>query len=120
MLDSRPESEVPFLPKDHEGLSTIQHVYPYGRASKRLIAIVASVSALVSVIATVIVHNFLPSLLIRAPAHQQLLPSLDLTPLGNVLRTYIPEPDYVNTNLNESHEAWMKLFPRNSPCLELS
>ncbi|PVI04001.1 hypothetical protein DM02DRAFT_509446, partial [Periconia macrospinosa] len=40
------------------------------------------------------------------------LPSLSVPPLGSVLRTYIPEPQYVAQSLNESHDAWMSLFPK--------
>ncbi|KAI1416919.1 hypothetical protein F5Y13DRAFT_204284 [Hypoxylon sp. FL1857] len=84
------------------------------RATRFLLLAVALVSALVSAVGTVIMHNLLsrsPIASSISPPRQELLPSLNLPPLGNGLRTYIGEPAYYAKDMNASREAWMSLFP---------
>ncbi|OTA59228.1 hypothetical protein K449DRAFT_436193 [Hypoxylon sp. EC38] len=108
MLESIPENEVPFLPKENETLQEACHGNQGGRMTRLLLIGVALASALVSVVRTVIMHNILPT----SPSASrtslpipQLLPSLNLPPLGSVLRTYIGEPAYYAKDLNTSREA---------------
>lgn len=115
MLDSMPENESPFLPKDHEPIPTAHCDYQSRRASRRLIITATLVSAFVSAIGTVILHNLIPlSSIVSSisPQRYELLPSLNVPPLGSVLRTYVGggRPFY-DQNLNVSREAWMSLFP---------
>ncbi|KIM96901.1 hypothetical protein OIDMADRAFT_32797 [Oidiodendron maius Zn] len=115
MLDTDPENEVPFLPKDHETTRKAHRDYQSGQATRRLIVTVALVSALVSAAGTVIMHNLLPIFSIassRSPPRPELLPSLNLPPLGNLIRTYVGDQRaYYDKDLNVSREAWMSLFP---------
>ncbi|KAI2472783.1 hypothetical protein F4781DRAFT_419938 [Annulohypoxylon bovei var. microspora] len=114
MLESVPENEVPFLLKENEAIRTAHRDNRSSRTTRSLIVVVALVSALVSAIGTVIMHNILPTLHIASsvsPPRQELLPSLNLPPLGSVLRTYIGEPAYYAKDMNASREAWMSLFP---------
>lgn len=117
MLESISENEVPFLSKEDEVTRTVRRGNKSGRVTRFLMVIVAIVSAFVSAIATVIMHNLLPIPHITPSTSkpQELLPSLNLPPLGNVLRTYIGEPAYYANNMNVTHEAWMSLFPRKLP-----
>ncbi|KAK5989597.1 Oxidase ustYa [Cladobotryum mycophilum] len=114
MRDSIPENEVPFLPKDHEAMLPAHHDHQSGHSNRWLIVTVALISALVSVAGTAIMHSFLPISFIassRTPLRQELLPSLDVPPLGNVLRTYVNGQAFYDRNMNASREAWMSLFP---------
>ncbi|KAI1214210.1 uncharacterized protein F4807DRAFT_455855 [Annulohypoxylon truncatum] len=114
MLESVPENEVPFLPKESEAVRTICRGDKNDRGTRFLLVVVALVSALVSAIGTIIMHNVLPTSHIISSAsqpQQELLPSLNLPPLGNVLRTYIGEPAYYAKDMNVTREAWMSLFP---------
>lgn len=116
MLDTDPENEVPFLSKNHETTLIAHRDYQSGRATRRLIVTVALVSALISAAGTVIMHSLLPIFSIassRSSQRQGLLPSLNLPPLGNLLRTYVGDQRaYYDKDLNVSREAWMSLFPR--------
>ncbi|KAI0882873.1 uncharacterized protein GGS22DRAFT_195606 [Annulohypoxylon maeteangense] len=114
MLESVPENEVPFLHKENETPRIIYRVDKGGRGTWFQLVIVALVSALVSVMGTIIVHNVLPiSHIISSGSSppQELLPSLNVPPLGNVLRTYIGEPAYYANDMNATRKAWMSLFP---------
>ncbi|KAI0893768.1 hypothetical protein F4806DRAFT_134966 [Annulohypoxylon nitens] len=113
MLESISENEVPFLSKEDEATRTVRHGNKSRRGTRFLMVIVAIVSAFVSAIATVIMHNLLPIPHITSSTSkpQELLPSLNIPPLGNVLRTYIGEPAYYANDMNVTHKAWMSLFP---------
>ncbi|KAL7907515.1 hypothetical protein GGI35DRAFT_470713 [Trichoderma velutinum] len=111
MLDSVPENEVPFLTKDDETGLTTQHDDQSRRTTRRLIIIVALVSAVVSALGTVITHNLLPLSSSRGASRQGLLPSLNVPPLGSLLRTYVGGGAYYDRDTNASREAWMSLFP---------
>ncbi|KAI0098116.1 hypothetical protein F4776DRAFT_532112 [Hypoxylon sp. NC0597] len=114
MLERVPENEVPFLPKENEALHTARRDNQNGRISRFLLVAVALVSALVSAVGTIIMHNILPaspSAFRTSSPRLELLPLLNLPPLGSVLRTYIGEPAYYAKDLNTSREAWMSLFP---------
>ena len=115
MADSISEADVPFLLKEHEATLRERCEYQVGRSNRYLIVVVALISALISIVGTVIVHSSLSIILMgsstRSP-REQLLPLLDLPPLGSVLRTYIGEPAFYGNDLNATREAWMSLFPR--------
>lgn len=116
MLDSVPENEVPFLTKDDEAGLTTRRDGQSRRTTRRLIITVALVSAVVSALSTVITHNLLPISSSRGPSRQELLPSLNVPPLGNLLRTYVGGGAYYDRDMNASREAWMSLFPRTLLC----
>ncbi len=115
MPDSTAENEVPFLPKDHEAILAAPRDHRSGRATRVLIVTVALVSALVSAVGTVVMHNILQISSIATSSssapQQEFLPSLELAPLGSVLRTYMGEPAYYGRDMNATREAWMALFP---------
>ncbi|QYT06459.1 hypothetical protein H0G86_013308 [Trichoderma simmonsii] len=111
MLDSVPENEVPFLTKDDEARLMTQHNGQSRRTTRRLIIIVALVSVVVSALGTVITHNLLLLSSNRGASRQELLPSLNVPPLGNLLRTYVGGGAYFDRDMNASREAWMSLFP---------
>lgn len=117
MIDSVPENEVPFLTKEDEAGLMTQHDGQSRRTTRRLIIIVALVSAVVSALGTVITHNLLPLSSHRGASRQELLPSLNVPPLGNLLRTYVGGGAYFDRDMNASREAWMSLFPRMLFCL---
>ncbi|KAI1456422.1 hypothetical protein F4805DRAFT_231276 [Annulohypoxylon moriforme] len=114
MLESVPENEVPFLPKENEATQTIYRGDKGSRGTRSLLVVVVLVSALISIIGTIVMHNVLPISHIissTSSSRQELLPSLNLPPLGSVLRTYIGEPAYYAKDMNITREAWMSLFP---------
>lgn len=114
MVDPIAENEAPFLPKDYESVSTAHNEYHGRRIARRSIVTAVLVSAIVSVVGTLVLHNFIPisHYTSNTSSPQELLPSLDLPPLGSVLRTYVGGRAYYDKNLNASREEWMSLFPR--------
>ncbi|KAI1370370.1 hypothetical protein F4677DRAFT_451445 [Hypoxylon crocopeplum] len=114
MLESIPENEMPFLPKEDETKQTTRYDKQNGQTTRILLVAVALVSALVSALGIIILHNLLPTSPISSsinPQRQELLPSLNLPPLGDVLRAFKGDSTYYAQDMNTSREAWMSLFP---------
>ncbi|KAI1081558.1 hypothetical protein F5B20DRAFT_579420 [Whalleya microplaca] len=107
MLESISENEA-FLPNEEE----VQHLeYQGDPTSRPLLAAVALISTLISIVATVIVLDILLISPSTSNIGPYLLPSSSIPPLGNVVRTFEGQSIYYSQDFNTSREAWMSLFP---------